>query len=216
MRINPALLSFVALALPGPLLAHRLDEYLQATTISVEKDRISVEMRLSPGVAVTPFVLATIDRNGDGVISPTEEAGYVEQLLGDISLKLDGDVLPLRLVSKTFPRVEDMREGMGEIRLTFLAAVPRQNVSARQLIFENSHEKRIAAYLVNAIVPSDTDLRITAQSRNFQQSSYRLDYSQAGGASWSGQRAGLMALALLMAVRFAYSWWRRARPLSAR
>jgi len=215
MRINPALFSFVILAFPAPSLAHRLDEYLQATTISIEKDRIAVEMRLSPGVAVAPFVLSTIDRNGDGVISAIEEADYVRQLLQDISLTLDGDVLALRLVSKTFARVEDMREGMAEIYLTFFAAVPRQDVTARQLIFENSHQKRIAAYLVNAIVPSDPDIRITAQSRNFQQSSYRLDYSQAGGES---QHAWLLALAVLMAVRFGYLWWRRRerRPVSAR
>ena len=43
-------------------------------------------MRLSPGVVVTPILSATIDRNGDGVISAAEEAAYTERLLRDVSL----------------------------------------------------------------------------------------------------------------------------------
>jgi hypothetical protein len=218
MRIDPALSILLVLAFPGQSFGHRLDEYLQATTISVEKDRIAVEMRLSPGVAVAPFVLSRIDRNGDGIISPAEEAAYVGELLGDVALTLDGDALPLHLVSKTFARIDDMREGMGDIHLSFIANIPRRDVAARKLIFENSHCKQIAAYLVNAIVPSDPDIRITGQTRDFKQSSYRLDYSQAGVAfgpfslaSWSGQRVGLIALALLMTIRFACAWWRRQR-----
>ena len=48
----------------------------------------------------------------------------------------------------------------------------------RRLIFENHHESRIAAYLVNCLVPRDPDIRITAQNRNYQQSFYQLDYGR--------------------------------------
>jgi hypothetical protein len=224
MRISPVLLSLALLAFPRPSFGHRLDEYLQATTISLEKDRIALEMRLSPGVAVAPFVIAAIDRNGDGVISPAEEATYVAQLLGDVTLTLDGDALPLHLTSKVFASVQDMREGLGEIHLEFWADVPRQDIGARKLLFENGHLKQIAAYLANAIVPADPDLRITGQTRNFQQSSYRLDYTQVrislssfSWASWSRQQAWLIAVALLMTTRFVWLWWRRrgARPATA-
>jgi len=69
------------LALTGAILffvgtsasAHRLDEYLQATTISVEKDRIQVQIRLTPGIAVVPSVLRNIDIDADGVISNAEQ-----------------------------------------------------------------------------------------------------------------------------------------------
>jgi hypothetical protein len=40
--------------------AHRLDEYLQTTTFSVEKDRVQAQIRLTPGVTVLPLVLAKI------------------------------------------------------------------------------------------------------------------------------------------------------------
>ena len=48
--------------------AHRLDEYLQAAILTIEKDRVQVSMRLTPGVAVYAVVLAGIDSNGDGLI----------------------------------------------------------------------------------------------------------------------------------------------------
>ena len=50
----------------------------------------------------------------------------------------------------------------------------------RRLIFENHHQSRIAAYLVNCLVPHDRDIRFVAQNRNQQQSFYQLDYVQAG------------------------------------
>src|SRR5271169_3042566 len=100
MRLNPATLGLFLL-LSAHSIAHGLDECLQATTISLEKDRITVAMRLSPGVSVAPFVLASIDRNADGVISDAEETAYAQRLLHDVSLVLDGDALALRLVSKS-------------------------------------------------------------------------------------------------------------------
>ncbi len=200
-----------------PSFANRLDEYLQATTISLEKDRIAVTMRLSPGVAVAPVVVAAVDGNGDDAFSDAEENAYVEQILEDVLLTLDGDSLSLYLKSKTFPSIRDMRKGLGEIQLEFFAAAPRQSVSQRELVFENHHRSQIGAYLVNALVPPDPDILITAQRRNFEQSSYRLDYSQTRTsmaspslASLFDQRTWLVALALLMTTRVAFLWRRRA------
>jgi hypothetical protein len=51
----------IILFLAASASAHRLDEYLQATIISVEKDRVQAEMRLVPGVAVSSFVLNGIE-----------------------------------------------------------------------------------------------------------------------------------------------------------
>ena len=46
--------------------AHRLDQYLQATMISVEKDRVQVVLRLIPGVVVSrPVTYPGITRRRD-------------------------------------------------------------------------------------------------------------------------------------------------------
>jgi len=93
-QMKPALTAAILLLATTPAFAHRLDEYLQATLISVEKDRIQVEIRLTPGIAVLPIVLAKIDADGDGIISQAEQRAYAQRILQDLPLSIDGD--PLR------------------------------------------------------------------------------------------------------------------------
>jgi hypothetical protein len=212
MKTRLAAVGAILLWAGAPGSAHRLDEYLQATTISLEKDRVQAQLRLTPGVAVFPIVLAKIDTNSDGVISEAEQQAYAKLVLRDVSLTIDGDRLPLRLIATKFARTEEMKEGRGEIQLDFDADLPRGGPN-RELIFENHHQSRIAAYLVNSLVPRDPDIRLTRQSRDYQQSFYRLDYVQAGVRSsppsfawWSGGRTSLGILALLLFARFAWLW----------
>jgi hypothetical protein len=169
-------------ALGSHAFAHQLDEYVQATTLSIEKDRVQARIRLTPGVAVWPAVAAAIDTDGDGALSEGEKRAYAERVLRDLSLTVDGTRLPLRLVSWTSGGVEDMQEGLGDIELEVVADVPRGGRD-RRLVFENRHETRIAAYLVNCLIPIDPGIRITAQRRNYTQSIYRLDYVDAPGRS---------------------------------
>src|SRR5208282_5312747 len=182
MKTRLAAAAAVLLALGAFVSAHRLDEYLQATMFAVEKDRVVGTMRLIPGVAVAPLVLASIGINADGVISEAEQRAYAERVLGDMSLTVDGKSLKPRLVSVDFPQVEEMKEGVGEIHIEFTADLPRGGAN-RKLVFENHHQTRIAAYLVNCLVPSDPDIRIIAQNRNVDQSLYQLEYAQSGGRS---------------------------------
>ncbi len=216
MNARRMTIAVAILLLPGaPIFAHRLDEYLQATLISVEKDRVEVLTRLVPGVAVSSFVLAGIDTNGDGVISETERRAYAERVLRDLSLTIDGDVLRPRLTSVEFPGVEQMKEGLGEIHIEFSAELPRGGHN-RRLIFKNHHQSRIGAYLVNCLVPRDRDIKVVAQNRNEQQSFYQLDYVQSGVASdtlslrwWTRGSGWLGALALLLSARLAFRWRQR-------
>jgi hypothetical protein len=177
------------IALAAPARAHQLDEYVQASKISVGKDRVTVELRLTPGVKVLSRVLADIDPNGDGVISPDEQRAYAERVRRDLSLALDGTRLPLRLVALGFPGIDEMHEGLGEIRLDFDAVVPA-GVFERRLTFVNHHQRDVAVYLANALVPEDADIRITAQRRSYEQASFTLDYVQAGAPSSLGQARG--------------------------
>jgi hypothetical protein len=197
--------------------AHRLDEYLQATTISLEKDRVQAQIRLTPGVAVFPFVMATIDKNGDGVISSREQRAYAERVLGDLSLAVDGDRLWLQLISTNFPTTDEMKEGLGEIQINFAADVPRDS-REHKLAFENHHQRPIAAYLVNCLVPRDPDTRVTAQKRNYEQSLYQVDFVQSGVRSgplslvwWSEGRGWLGSVAMLLLARLAVLWRQRPR-----
>ena len=158
--------------------AHRLDEYLQATTFSLQKGRVHAQIRLTPGVSVSSALLAGIDGDGDGAVSEAERQTYARRVLHDLSLTIDGRPVQLRLVSSKASAVEEMREGRGAIELEVDADVPPGGPQ-RRLDFENHHESGIAAYLVNCLVPSDAAIQVTAQSRNYEQSAYRLDYVEA-------------------------------------
>jgi hypothetical protein len=204
----------------APACAHRLDEYLQATLISLEKDRVQASMRLVPGIAVSSFVLAGIDTTADGAISQTEQRVYAERVLRDVSLTMDGRRLRPQLISVSFPGVEEMKEGLGEIQIEFSAELPVSGPN-RRLTFENHHQRAIAAYLVNCLVPRDRGIRVVAQNRNDQQSFYQLDYEQAGVSArawlpgWQDERGWLGTVALLLFARLVFLW-RDSRNKSGR
>jgi len=171
-------------------LAHRLDEYLQATILSIEPGSVHAVMRLVPGVAVAAGVIASIDSNHDGVLSPDEQHRYAERVLADLQLKEDGRSLLLHLASVTFPTVDHMKMGTGEIELAFSADLPAVR-GEHQLVFENHHQRGISVYLVNSLVPQDKNLQLEAQSRNQNQSFYQVTLAEAGSVTaqsftWSG------------------------------
>jgi hypothetical protein len=183
-------------ATPGA--AHRLDEYLQGTILSVGKHRVEAQMTLTPGVAVLPAVLAAIG---------ADQQVYAERVLHDLTITADGYVLRPRLVSVSFPAADALREGFGEIVIDFVADLPSGG-QARTLTIENRHLSRISAYQVNCLVPDDPDIRITAQKRNYTQSSYRLEYVRADsrpdvltGAMWIGPFALLLIARVILGRR---------------
>ena len=164
------------LGLASPASAHRLDEYLQATTIALQKDQVELRLHMTPGVDVVPKVLASIDSDGDGLISPAEQRAYAQQVRGNLSLTVDGRPRPLRMESSSFQPVEAMRQGMGDMLFVFRADIPVRRPTHR-LEFSNRYQSGIAVYLVNTLEPSDPTVRILRQDRNYNQSSYRLDFS---------------------------------------
>ena len=216
MKTSLAAAVAILLSVGTPAFAHRLDEYLQATTILVSKDRVRAQIRLAPGVAVFPVVLASVDADGDGVITKAEELAYAERVLRDLSLTVDGDHLRLRLISSKASSVEEMKEGRGDIQLEVDADVPRGGQS-RRLVFENHHQAGIAAYLVNGLVPTDPDITIRAQDRNYDQSFYQMDYVETdrsgapSPAQWSAVGGWLGTGALVLCARLAMFWRLRRR-----
>jgi hypothetical protein len=184
----------VFLALPLTTFAHRLDEYLQATLLSVQAGRVDGSMRLQPGVAVSPVVIASIDTNGDGTLSDAEQRAYAEHILSNVALSVDGQRLRLNLVSVTFPEIDAMRQGIGEIQVEFSADVSAGGAN-RRLVFENHNRDSMAVYLVNSLVPEDKNIQITAQTRNENQSFYQMDFVQSSGGTGHVGRPSLSGLA---------------------
>jgi hypothetical protein len=174
--------ALVLLLVPVRIVAHRLDEYLQATIFSVDANHVQGLMRLVPGVAVAPAMIRAIDTNHDGSLSDAEQQAYAQSVLLDLVLSADGKALRLNLVSAEFPAVEQIEQGIGEIHVNFSAELPA-SAAGHHLVFENHHQPAMSVYLVNTLVPSDRNIQITAQSRNENQSTYQLEFTQTETAS---------------------------------
>jgi hypothetical protein len=177
LAVAVAVAVFLWIAPAPPASAHRLDEFLQATMIAVARDHVSMRMRLTPGAAVSFKVFAEIDTDGDGIVSEAEQRAYGERVCRDLSLTVDAVRIPLRVVSSTFPKIEEVREGLGEILLTLEAKILPGVGPRRRLVFENHHQGEVAAYLVNCLRPDDPGIHVTGQNRNEEQSFYQLDYT---------------------------------------
>lgn len=158
--------------------AHRIDEYLQATVLSVSADRVHASMRLVPGVQVAPTIIGDIDRNGDGVLSDDERHAYAERVVAELTLASNGHAVRPKLLSWSFSSPAEMRAGLGEIHIEYLAELPAGDLD-RRLVVENHHRTSMSVYLINALIPEDPAIQVLAQTRNEQQSRYELSYRQA-------------------------------------
>ena len=175
--MKPRLLGCLLLVLATNALAHRLDEYLQATRISVATNRIELSIDLTPGVAIADQLLVVIDKNRDGRISEEEGAAYAQRVLKDIRLGLDEKSLALSLVDTSFPALHEVKGGLGVIRIKATAPVGQLAVGKHALTLTNAHLPAISVYLVNALVPKDGAIKITKQTRDELQKDYRLEFS---------------------------------------
>ena len=172
-------LVFILACLASPLAAeaHRLDEYLQATRLSVARERIDLELDLTAGADVASAVFASIDTNHDGRISPTEGEVYAKLVLTSIVCSADGQPLPLTLADRRFPELDEMKLGTGVIRLRGSATLPAPAATGRHHIYyRNGHKPEIGAYLVNALIPTDNRIAIGQQQRDYAQHELLIEY----------------------------------------
>jgi len=169
----------LVLAAPSDALAHRLDEYLQATRVSVATNRIDLSIDLTPGVAIASQLLAVIDADQDGQVSKAEATAYAQRFLKDLQVALDEASLALSLTDISFPALHEVRGGLGVIRIKASAPVRSLAPGSHTFGLTNSHLPAISVYLVNALVTRDPAISITKQTRDELQKYYRLEFQVA-------------------------------------
>src|SRR5260370_29034034 len=125
----------VWLATPAPARAHRLDEYLQATRITIDAERVGLEVDLTAGVEMASEVFAWIDTNRDGQISSVEGEAYARQVLRSVVLSVDGRTLPITLVDFRFPQFGEMSRGVGTIHVRATADVSAGGAERHHMCF---------------------------------------------------------------------------------
>jgi hypothetical protein len=194
----------LAIALtPSGAAAHALDEFVQAARLSLTRSHVDLVMDLTPGVEVSSSIIATLDRDRDGVITPSEAAAYATRVLQDTTVELNGERLAMALTRIDVPPIAEMREGMGTIHLTARGVHDTGLNGDARLTFRNDHAPENSVYLVNALVPADRTLTVVRQERDWRQRSARIVYDvQPGtGAQMTWIAMGIALTLGLIATR---------------
>ena len=145
--------------------AHRLDEYLQATRLSLSPNEVGIEIDLTPGVDVAPLIFAMINTDHDGRISPSEAERYANQVLRETVLEIDGHRSQLDVLRYEFPSFHEMSAGEGTIRI-YGRALWRGSAGVHHFVYQNNHKTDFGVYLVNALRPGTPSIEITEQRRD--------------------------------------------------
>ena len=203
-----AAFAMISAWLATPAAAHRVDEYLQATRLSIDTERVDLEIDLTAGSAMASQVFGWIDTNRNGEISDAEGQVYAQQVLDSVVLKVDGRPVPIKMVESSFPQFHDMSRGVGTIRLRATATVPRASAGHHQISFLNTHRTESSVYLVNALVPANPRIQLADQRRDRAQLGLTLDYQVVGDATPAHSfilLAGLVMAAACLFLRRGHS-----------
>jgi hypothetical protein len=202
----------VLAACPASVSAHRLDEYLQATRIAIEADRIVLEIDLTAGSNIAGSIFALVDADRDGRIDDAEADLYARGVLDAISLTIDGQRLPVRLTTRDLPTFDDMARGTGTIRVS-ASATASYGRGTHRLAYRNSYAPDASVYLVNALVPTDSRLQLAAPRRDALQRELTLDFAVGPDVTWL--RTGWAAVAVTMLLMLGVARQRRALAANA-
>jgi hypothetical protein len=187
----------IVMVTPPGVGAHRLDEYLQATRVGIERERVNLEIDLTPGVSVARQVTAWIDSDGNRVISMPESLAYGRRVLDALSVTVDGRAVSVELSGVEAPSVADIEAGTGTLRLRASAVIPSTRACRHELTLINSHHPETSVYLANALVPSDTSIQVLDQRRSVDQHSFTMGYNVGIPASWTRTAWGLTGLGVM-------------------
>lgn len=166
--------------------AHRLDECLQAARIAIEPRTVTLEIDLTPGVDVAGTIISDIDRDRDGVLSPTEQQGYVARVFDQMELAIDGEPAKAVALPASFPEVAAIARGEGTIQLRSAIQLAAQSAGTHQVWFRNGYRREISVYLANALVPEDRRIAVRSQRRDAAQRALTIDYEvRSEGLRWS-------------------------------
>ena len=160
----------------GGVSAHRRDEYLQAARLAIEPAAVRLEMDLTPGIAMAEAIIAGIDRDRDGSLSPAEQHAYGMLVVSAVDVEFDGHAVRAELSGVGFPELDAVRRGEGTIRVRSTAVLTPASAGLHQLLFRNRHHPEQSVYLANALVPETSQVSITAQRRDREQTELAIDY----------------------------------------
>lgn len=163
---------------PPRVEAHPLDEFYQATFITIVPNRITMQVELYTGVLIAPEIMAMIDADQDDIISEAESQAYVGLFLNDVVFEIDGTPTPLTATDVEMPSPLDLKAGVGVIRFKLYTDLPPDHRGQHQFFYNNKHRSELnSIYAVNALRDAANWVEINNQDRDVFQASLTLDYT---------------------------------------
>ncbi len=164
------------------------------------RDRLTLDMDLTSGVSIAPGIVETLDLDADHAIASSEAEAYGRSVLSDLHVTLDGSPVGMTLIRIEIPAIDEIRNGLGTIRLRAEGRIEVGAGRHRVSIF-NNHRPDASVYMVNALVPDDPGVHIVSQTRDRRQQAFHLETAVSPqwpvGLLWAGMcGAGLIALAV--------------------
>ena len=198
-----------------PSFAHRLDELFQEARVSIQSDRVVVDLDLTPGIQAAPGLIAVLDTDRNGVISGEEGLDFAQTVIRQSALSVDGTVLPLAVTGHDESAVAVLRAGAGVIHVQAQSSPhPMAAGGAHVVRYRNGFDPGLSLYAANATLPADEHIVIRRQERDQDQRELAIHFDVRGrfAAAAIGGPALLMGIvtALLLIRR-----WHRYRVATA-
>lgn len=182
--------------------AHNLDEYLQAALIGVERERVEVSLRMTPGPAVFGAFSAMLDPDGDERITNDEQAQYRRLALRDWQLSLDDKSLAIDCRESEVSPLAELREGAGAVWIRCVAELQGMPPGMHRLRFRNGHQAAWSVYMMNALQPGP-GVSIQSQERDSLQREITIAFEASGPVRRAGSWwLGVMIAALLLRAAY--------------
>ncbi|MBT3714480.1 MAG: hypothetical protein HOG15_14110, partial [Anaerolineae bacterium] len=106
------LLAILFFAIPQSAKAHPADMYFHTFTLDFSSSDVEISWGFAPGPMITHVIWTEADLDGNEIISEPEAKAWIEPVLADFSLELDGTPLKFELVSvKWANSLDELRSG---------------------------------------------------------------------------------------------------------
>jgi ABC-type nickel/cobalt efflux system permease component RcnA len=173
-----SLITLEGLSFPDEVIAHPLDEFYQATFVTIVPNRITMRVELYTGVLIAPEIMAMIDTDRNDEISEAEGRAYVQLFLEDVIFEIDDKPIPLTVADIEFPSALDLKAGVGVIRFKLYTDLLPDHRGQHQFFYHNRHRSDLnSVYMVSALRDAANWVEIMNQERDVFQASLRVDYT---------------------------------------
>lgn len=144
--------------LPTWVIAHPVDEVVQAAYLWLAPGAVRLELDLTPGTLVVDTVLQSLDTNADQHITDAEARAYAERVLKQSTITLDGMATAWRLEKVNVPPYQSLKLE-GNMLKIYAVAGRADRAGAHTLSYGNRYQLTQSQCIANVFLHSGSGWR---------------------------------------------------------